>query len=142
MSIPNHFDLVKAMAVKFPELLVGVNDENRRLWTSRVAQTLAAKYPSEGWGAKRADPTRPLSKDVIALNRTPLVGVELLIGAGTSSPVPEWVEIDLAGQCFVAVEPKDWLGDDPPPPPPPPSDLEARVSALEAKFAALKAALA
>lgn len=142
MSIPNHYDVVQKMFAAFPDLLTGVNDENRREWTRRVAETLKAKCPAEPWGAKRADPGRPLSKDVIALDRNPLVGVELLIGAGTASPLPEWVEIDLTGQTFVPVTARDWLGGTSgPEPDPEPGDLEARVERLEQVVAKVRAAL-
>lgn len=92
-----------------------------------VAEQFAHSFPGEGWGMKRADPTRPLSNNVAARQiTTGLVGFRVV--PATTTPA----QIDLRGQAFEAVTPTNHLGAvitppppvDPPvdPPPPPPVD--------------------
>lgn len=139
----NHFDVVAAFAAKFG-LPDNSNDDARREWTGRVAQTLAAKFPAEGWGTKRADPGRPLSADVVC-TRSPFVGVDLL--NGSTGQIQWGGEIDLAGQVFVPVEPHDWLATATPEPPETPADplvedsLAVILARLESRLAALEAAV-
>lgn len=93
----------------------------------KVAEQFAHSFPGEGWGMKRADPTRPLSNNVAARQiTTGLVGFRVVPATTT----PE--QIDLRGQAWEAVTPTNHLQAvitppppvDPPidPPPPPPVD--------------------
>lgn len=109
-------------------------EETCRQWTTRFIQQAAFQYPYEGYGAKRAGEGRPLSKDVIARFGPPLIGWDVLVGAGTGAPVlidgPK-DSIDLTGQIYEPVQPQDYLRDFPPgvdpgpePGPPPGPDPE------------------
>lgn len=101
----------------------GVND------TIRIAEQFAYSFPGAGWGAKRADSTRPISVDVIAQQTgAGLIGYRVVpFGGGTAIP--------LGGQVFVAVQPRDHVGStpvvvEPEPQPQPGGDVLARVVAM------------
>ena len=115
----NHLDIVQQLATKFPELLAGINDDARREFTRRTAQTLKARYPEEGWAHKSASPDRPPSKDAVV--DKDMRYYDILSGAGTASPTPCWVTGDLIpDQHRIDVEAFDWLAGTPDPPPAPP----------------------
>ncbi len=119
----NHLGLVQQLAAKFPELLAGVNDDARREFTRRVAQTLKARFPAEGWAHKRASATRPPSKDAIVDGAADMV--DILTGAATDHPVPCWRDAGpLGGQVRIEVPAKDWLAAAPVPEPEPDPDPE------------------
>lgn len=111
----------------------------------RVAEQFAHSFPGEGWGMKRADPTRPLSNNVVARRTsTGLVGFRVV--PVTATPA----QIDLRGQAFEAVGPINHLGvviappppvDGPvdPPPPPPPVAPSCDLAPVLAAIAALAA---
>lgn len=138
-----------------PQGLPGEAHEDAcRQWTTRFAQQAVFQFPSASYGAKRATPDRPLSKDVIALHGDPLIGWDVLIGAGTGRPVIPGApqeSLDLTGQWFESVAAQDYLRlfppnidpgpvgpapptTDPPSPPTPPCDecslLQTMVEAL------------
>lgn len=73
--------------------------------TKRIAEQFAFSFPSEGWGQKSADPSRPTSQDVIARRAGgALVGYRVV--PFNTAPA----EIALGGQHFVAVTAIDHVG--------------------------------
>lgn len=89
-----------------------------RQWCIKFAEQLAHTFPNEGWGMKRAEPTRPISKDTVARQ----LGGQLLIwdlfsgvgaadaaGNGTTTVVPFPDAQDVTGQVFVEVIPMNHL---------------------------------
>lgn len=121
------FQLVRAFAARFP-VPTGfpgeAHDEACRAWTTQLCQQVAWSVPDQGYGAKRADPGRPLSKDVLAQQTaTGLIGWDVLIGAGTGRPAvigAPGESLDLTGQAFVEVLGINWLGAPAPGPGPEP----------------------
>lgn len=121
-------------------------EEQVRQWSIGLAEQVAFEIPGEGWGTKRADPNRPISKDGLARQDDEDRGGRLWIwdmvtGAGTGlgrlveNPEGE----DITGQVFVPVTPRNRLGTaiEPPPVKPgpqplPPADLGPVVSQLSA----------
>jgi hypothetical protein len=116
-------DMLRQFAAKFPvpQLQPGeaieALEERARQWTVRFCEQAACV--SASYGAKRADPTRPISKDVLAWHGVAeFVGWDLLSGVGTGAPTlndglagrPLPSTYDLTGQVFVPVNAKDWLG--------------------------------
>lgn len=147
LESPNHLDIVNALAAKFPELLGAVNDENRRQFCVRVAQTLLARYPAEGWAAKSTVAGGPLSKDVIVDGSGMMY--EVLGTAGAANTQTKWEAIGPLGTMHrEPVTPKDWLTGTAPPTPnpePAPTDLKPVLDAiaqLQAKVDALAVDLA
>ena len=148
-SLPSlHCDTLKALGARYGELNKG-DDNQRREFAVIVAETFVARFPGEGWGSKRAANGHPLSKDVVARQRTgiPLDGWDLVDGTTRRVKCDGYVK--LSGQVFVPASSKDHLGvpRDPPdpvlPPDPPPvvilpppsvglatSDLQAQQIAL------------
>lgn len=104
-------------------------EDRARKWTIGLAEQIAFEHPGQGYGCKRADPGRPISKDAIAQAQVDgrLVAWDMLSGAGTGSPVlvqhPE--AMDITGQVFVTVPPVDHLsnGGTPTPPDPEPAPV-------------------
>jgi hypothetical protein len=109
-------------------------EERARQWSIGFAEQIMFDMPGMGWGMKRADPTRPISKDTIARQLgDSLFAWDHLTGAGSGSPVlvdnPD--SMDITGQFFEDrpefITPQNHLGTvtmpDPPMPPPldPPS---------------------
>lgn len=145
-------------------------EEQARQWSTRLAEQLLFSRPAEGWGKKRADPGRPVSKDAIARSIDGrLWSWDILIGTGTGAPTLNLgaESEDITGQVFVPVSPVDYLDGHPvpapaplpAPPPPPPRDkppdvrlfaatlaelasLRASVDAMRLEIEALKAAVA
>lgn len=120
-------------------------EEQVRQWSIGLAEQVAFEVPGEGWGTKRADPNRPISKDGLARQDDEDRGGRLWIwdmvtGAGTGlgrlveNPEAE----DITGQVFVPVTPRDRLGAKPPVvtppslPPLPPADLGPAMAQLSA----------
>lgn len=99
-------------------------EEVARQWSIRFAEQVAHDIPNQGWGMKRADAGRPISKDTIAQQHISgrLVIWDLLLGTGTGTPtlVDEPHGEDVTGQVFVAVTPRNHLGTTPAPVPPQP----------------------
>jgi hypothetical protein len=98
-------------------------EERARQWSIHFAEQVAFELPNQGWGMKRADPNRPISKDTIARQVDGRLLIwDLLTGTGTGSPRPvENPESeDITGQTFVPVQPTNHLRNVAPPPPPPP----------------------
>lgn len=105
-------------------------EDRARAWTIGLAEQLAFSHPGQGYGCKRADPGRPISKDSIAQPQADgrLFAWDQLSGAGTGSPtlVQHPDSMDITGQVFVAVPAVDHLtngGSTPVPPTPEPSPV-------------------
>lgn len=108
--------------------------------TRTVAEQLVFLWPQEGWGMKSADPSRPLSHDVIA--RRYLDG--RLVGFRVIPPSAHPMQFGLPGQHYVPVAGVDHLGMGTPPPPveppieplpgpaPPATDLQSILDAIAA----------
>jgi hypothetical protein len=65
-------------------------------WVRRVAEAFAQKFPDEGWGLKSADPSRPISNNVLARKTNAgLFGYQVI--PQTASPAA----IRLTGQHFI-----------------------------------------
>ena len=61
-------------------------DDRARKWTLGLASQIVHEH-GETYGSKRADPTRPISKDAIAQVQGPyLYGWDMLTGAGSGTP--------------------------------------------------------
>ncbi len=135
---------------KFPVAAIpGADEEARRAWTWKLAQTFAARFVI-GWGTKRADANRPLSKDSIAyVSAGRLYGFDVVLGTDPLTLNENVDGEDITGQVYVPVPAKDWLADtpvppvEPPvePPGPAPTDLEKRVADLEDIVAGISAFL-
>ena len=116
MQLP---DAVKQIRARFitafpvPQGAPGEEFEERaRQWTIRFAEQVAFDLPNQGWGMKRADPNRPISKDTISkLEGGRLLIWDLLTGTGTGMPRPvENPESeDITGQVFVDVQATNHL---------------------------------
>jgi hypothetical protein len=85
-------------------------DENRRAWTMQLIEQVVFLFPDQGWGAKRADPRRPLSKDAIALQRDGHLWAFDLVNGSTRRVNNSVTGIQIDNQVFVAVAGKDHLG--------------------------------
>lgn len=87
-------------------------EERARQWSIKFAEQVAFDVPNQGWGMKRADPNRPISKDTISrLADGRLLIWDLLTGTGTGSPRPvdNPESEDITGQVFVQVTPTNHL---------------------------------
>lgn len=115
-----------------------------RQWTARFAETVAFRFPNQGWGLKRSGAGHPIGKDTLAqqLPNQVLRVWDLLIGAGTGHPslAVNVQSQDVPGQVFQDVVARNWLEDVPPidPPPPPDKPYAAIVAQLEHLEALLK----
>ena len=94
-------EIVEALAAGVPH---SAPDEERRAVTQRIAEQVRYEL-GPNWGWKRADPGRPLSTDVIA-TQFPFVGYDWSVPSGIAR-FP--AQIDLTGQVFVPVEPRNHL---------------------------------
>ena len=123
MQLP---DAVKQVRTRFiaafpvPQGAPGEEFEERaRQWSIHFAEQVSFELPGQGWGMKRADPNRPISKDTIArqLDGRLLIW-DLLTGTGTGSPRPvdNPESEDITGQVFVQVQPTNHLQNVPAPP--------------------------
>lgn len=107
-------------------------EEACRQWSLGCAQQCAFSHPNQGWGTKRADLGRPISKDTIANNQIEagkLLIWDLVTGAGTGQGrfVGDVADSqDATGQTYVPVDPVNHLPVvEPPTPPLPPPDPPA-----------------
>jgi hypothetical protein len=94
------------------------HEERIRQWTTQLAEQIAFERPQDGFGKKRADRGRPISKDTIARpDGAMLLAWDILTASGTGRPtlVVDSDSIDITGQVFVAVTPRNHLGTAPPP---------------------------
>ncbi|HXG72304.1 MAG TPA: hypothetical protein VNJ04_16990 [Gemmatimonadaceae bacterium] len=148
MQLPASVLAIRARYVqRFPvPQTPGGGDEHEdrcREWSIRFAEQVAFERPGEGWGMKRADPGRPISKDTIARQADGrLLAWDLLLGTGTGTPtlVPSPDAMDVTGQVFVAVTPTNHLGATPAPQPTPPQPAPGRCN-CQGELAALAAQL-
>lgn len=85
--------------------------------TQMIAEQMAYSFPHQRWGQKRADPGRPVSGDVIALDHDGrLYGVRVV-------PVTAGAPFDITGQTFVAVSAVNHLAEPVPEPEPNPTPV-------------------
>ncbi|MHB1260319.1 MAG: hypothetical protein ACYC2H_01245 [Thermoplasmatota archaeon] len=86
------------------------------VFVRRVAEQFAYSFPAEGWGQKRADPTRPVSDNTVArMTSTGLIAFRVV----PFSMSPTFYDLKSTPSVFEAVTPKNYLAVEPPPPPPP-----------------------
>lgn len=128
--------------------LPALDGDSARAWTMQLAEQFAFSFPNEGWGTKSAGGGRPPSTDVIARNCCGgLWGYDVILSQ--SSPTQTLISnpgpLNLAGQVFIAVTPRNHLGSIIPPiTTPPPVNLEplfTRVQILEQQILNLNAKL-
>jgi hypothetical protein len=121
MILPDRiFAVVSAIHARNAALASG-DDDQRRSLQKMIVETVVNRFPGEGWGWKRADPGRPLSKDTIANNRMDpphILAWDCFDGA-TRLPVQR-DSILIDDQVFVDVVGFDHLGPGPTPRPDPP----------------------
>ncbi len=97
-------------------------DDTARQWTLGLIAQINFEHPNQGYGSKRADAGRPLSKDSLAqLIGAVLWNFDLLTGTGTGHPslVLNPDAIDISGQIWEFVQGRDVIGHAPPPTPTP-----------------------
>jgi len=104
-------------------------EERARQWTLYLVAQIVYEFPGQGYGSKRADNSRPISKDSLAQTGEGLLfNWDMLSGAGTGAPRltdnPDGENI--TGQIFVPVNGLNVIGGATPTPPtptptPPPS---------------------
>jgi len=122
MQLPAEVKAIRARYVaKFPVPQGAPGEaieEQVRQWSIGLAEQVAYEIPGEGWGTKRADPNRPISKDGLARQDDEDRGGRLWIydmvtGAGTGAGrlVENPEAEDITGQVFVPVTPRNHLGD-------------------------------
>jgi len=111
MRLPDHiFALVRALHAANPSLASG-DDDARRALQKKIVETSVARHPGEGWGWKRADQSRPPSKDAIANNKIQpghLLSWDTVDG-GTRQPVQRESET-IDDQVFIEMQGVDHLG--------------------------------
>lgn len=141
----NHAALLQAYVNRFG--LPPLDNELARGWTLKLAEQFAFSFPGEGWGTKRADPGRPQSTDVIAI-QSPFTGFDVVLSQGAShqSIIMHPEPISLAGQVFMPVTPRNHLAGapvpvpvEPPVVPPAPVDVTALLDAISALRAQVEA---
>jgi hypothetical protein len=120
--------LLIAFAEKFPvPRTIGggeAHEERARQWSITFCEQVAHSLPGEGYGTKRADGGRPISKDTISQQRDgEMVTWDLLVGTGTGEPS---LNLDphgevTTGQVFVPVAAINHLGASVPEPTPTPN---------------------
>lgn len=153
MAVPNHKAIVEQVLSRFESQITApaaeVDGIGRRLLPHMIEAMPAAERPN--WGVLRKStgtfpydilvwrPTREHFDVLTSKEVSP--GVRRLVATWTNAgvlPRPDWTWCDWRQSTIVPLEP---IADDPPADDPPTGDLEARVAALEARFARLKAAL-
>jgi hypothetical protein len=139
-------EIVERMTRKFPDEFVNVDEEQRKL-TKKIGEQFAFVY-GRTWGNKKrtglSDDQR--SKDSAAVQESDGTtsvwdmfssGLDILVHDGDLPEPGTHANLPPSEATFIPCTPINWLGDDvpgpePEPPPPDPSELEARVTALEA----------
>lgn len=108
MRFPDRaFGICMALFHRFPDLARG-DDDQRRALTRKIAEQTCFELGNH-WGTKRADPTRPPSKDAIAyLDGTTLYSFDWQNGA-TREPNPPGEMENITGQVFIPVDPINHL---------------------------------
>jgi len=142
MILPDRvFAIVSAIHARNAALASG-DDDQRRALQKMIVETVVNRFPGEGWGWKRADPGRPLSKDTIANNRMdpPHILAWDCFDGSTRLPVQR-DSILIDDQVFVDVVGFDHLGTgvpaprpDPPPQPRPMPGPAGRASVSTEEF--------
>ena len=99
-------------------------EERGRQWTLGLIAQIGFEHESYGYGSKRADPNRPISKDSMAQQTGgTLWNWDMLSGTGTGTPSvnanPDGENI--TGQIYVYVAPRNVIGNAPVPPTPTPT---------------------
>jgi hypothetical protein len=135
-------ELLIAFAAKFPvPRTIGggeAHEQRCREWSIAFCEQVAYSRPGRGYGTKRADSGRPISKDTISQQFAgDMVSWDLLIGTGTGEPA---LNLDphgelTTGQVFEAVEAVNHLGAVVPPVEPPPVVEPPPDGAIAARFA-------
>lgn len=117
-----HTALMEAVNARFPAPVT--QEGPMREWTQLLAEQFAFSFPGETWGCKSTSRGGTQSFDVMARQAGGrLWGYDLAFDAGSSrarldmSPDP----MDLTGQAFIPVTPKNHLGSTPPTPGPTPT---------------------
>lgn len=137
MILPDRvFAIVTAIHAQNAALASG-DDDQRRSLQKMIVETVVKRFPGEGWGWKRADPGRPLSKDTIANNllEPPHILAWDCFDGSTRLPVQR-DSIFIDDQVFVEVVGFDHLNGAQlprprPQPQPPPAPARGAVSAQE-----------
>lgn len=142
-SQPNRYSTVQEFVAKYG-LPPNDNDVARAAWTDKVAQTLAAKFPADGWGRKRNGPGRENNPDVVAIRPSaagvPFACVDILRGSDGQA-VWQVVNPPCAppGE-FVEVTPQDWLAEATTPPDPPiDTGIPQALADIQRQLAEIKA---
>lgn len=144
-----HQNMLQAYVNKFG--LPGLNGDEARTWSSKLAQQFKFSFPDEGWGHKAGGNGRPPSTDVIA-RQSLFVGfwgydVILSQGIPSQSLISNPEPINLAGQEYIPVTPFNYVGTTSgggggnPIPVPTPVDLgplTKRVQELEGQLVAIQ----
>lgn len=130
MKLPRPvYDTCKRYADRFPPPQIrpgespSSHEQRCREWTVRMAQQVVFEH-GPSYGAKKASPTRPISKDSLAhKDGSEQDAWDMLHAAGSGHPTfvtypPQAHDID--GQVFVSVPPVNHLGSPEPPEPPEP----------------------
>jgi hypothetical protein len=98
-------------------------DDTARKWTLGLIAQVVYEHPNQGYGSKRADGGRPLSKDSMAQQVGGTINNwDLLTGTGTGHPtlVPNPDSQDISDQIWEFVQGRDVIGGQPTPPNPTP----------------------
>jgi hypothetical protein len=134
--------IVKTFWALHPELANGSEDQRRAL-TRMMIEQIVFEFPTDGYGGKSADPSRPFGKDSIALLRPDgrLFACDWQNGT-TRLPHADLNFEDITGQNFIHVPGVNHLGDTRMDPLPPPRDLQAAIDALSSNVEMLRAELA
>ena len=115
-------------------------DDTARKWTLGLIAQINFEHPNQGYGSKRADAGRPLSKDSLAQQvGATLNNWDLLSGTGTGHPtlVQNPDSEDITGQIWEFVAGRDVIGNAPAPPnpsPQPPASVPPYNEAYSVEF--------
>jgi hypothetical protein len=98
-------------------------DDTARQWTLGLIAQFVWEHPNQGYGSKRADAGRPLSKDSVAQKvGAQILNWDMLSGTGTGHPTlvlnPD--SQDISDQIWEFVQGRDIIGGHPVPPEPTP----------------------
>lgn len=135
MNIPNEIlPIARRFAEVFPLWLHG-NDDERKIEHTKFCQQVVFETGNRLYGTKRASPTRPLTKDALALkDGNTLHAWDLVTSWGTLNFDSYH---DITDQVFVEVSPVNHLGSEPipgPEPGPEPGDVIERLARIEDKL--------